>query len=545
MVAALAAGCGARTGLRVPSVSQDASVFIDVPVFADVPDAACPGDGLVAPRVLALASAHAALAVAPEWSTPRAANTADGAGWTLAAPADGVAALVAATAALSLVDLAAFAEDAVVAATGAVPVLVGRHGSVAGGWTLQRSVFRVAQPGTAAALRDRVGAALHLASGPADAGFATASAFTVEVTTALRADRPADAGVVLVAVAPETLFADAAAATAVRVDDLLNGTGLGDADGSLEASCAAVDATRPGTADFLWLVDTSYSMGPHQERLGTVAQRFFDDLRAAGVDFRVGVMNAGSVPPGPDLDAPGFAWIDGASVGGAQRLAWTVTEDPFGGDPLDTLQPYPLAGMREEPLAAGVLTTEAMARRAPDPTHARDFRPGAVRVAFFVSDEAGTNDDVRYFARDLVRWGASRDDRVRAVTAWYRNQGFRTYALATIFRNQPCPSTTNFVPCLVSANGGATIPIGTATEAEITAALHQIAGAVAGAASEFAVPFAPVSSTLRVRVDGAPVPRSHADGFDYDDGARALSFYGSAHRPRPGQTVRMAAFRWR
>ena len=193
MVAALAAGCGARTGLRVPSVSQDASVFIDVPVFADVPDAACPGDGLVAPRVLALASAHAALAVAPEWSTPRAANTADGAGWTLAAPADGVAALVAATAALSLVDLAAFAEDAVVAATGAVPVLVGRHGSVAGGWTLQRSVFRVAQPGTAAALRDRVGAALHLASGPADAGFATASAFTVEVTTALRADRPADA----------------------------------------------------------------------------------------------------------------------------------------------------------------------------------------------------------------------------------------------------------------------------------------------------------------------------------------------------------------
>ena len=68
---------------------------------------------------------------------------------------------------------------------------------------------------------------------------------------------------------------------------------------------------------------------------------------------------------------------------------------------------------------------------------------------------------------------------------------------------------------------------------------------MAGAASEFAVPFAPVSSTLRVRVDGAPVPRSHADGFDYDDGARALSFYGSAHRPRPGQTVRMAAFRWR
>ena len=36
-----------------------------------------------------------------------------------------------------------------------------------------------------------------------------------------------------------------------------------------------------------------------------------------------------------------------------------------------------------------------------------------------------------------------------------------------------------------------------------------------------------------------------ADGFDYDDSARTILFRGNTYRPRRGQAVRAAYFRWR
>jgi hypothetical protein len=518
-----------------------------VQVLVEPADPLCPGYALVEPSVVSPPSGDLHLAFESGWSTPRMNPGPDGTLIATDAPTDDVAAL-----ALDLVgagDLAMVAgelEGRVAGSVGATAVLVGREGTTASGLRFRRSTFRVAsQPTTAGVLRDRVARDVgRLHPGALNPGFGTYNTFVYEVTTLLRPDTRRV--LVLFAAAPERRFDDPRAPTAARLQDVTNATGVGRVSQSLDVVCQRLVATRNVTADFLWLVDTSGSMNDDQERLGNTAERFFREMLAAGIDFRVGVVQAGSLAAALDLDNPGFEWIRGDSPTGPRDLAWSVTFRRFQNNNQDNLSPYPLDGQKEEPLAAGVITSLELERRMPsDPMARRAFRPGAERVAFFVSDERGNNDDLRYFSTDTARWGATIDARIRGVTGWYRDRGFLTFSISNLFAPRQCPSIENFVPCVVTANGGAFIPLETATDAEVSAALSRIVDAVAGAASEFVLTRPPLSSTLRVRVEETLVPRSRAEGFDYDDPSRAIVFRGGMFRPRRGQAVRAAYFLWR
>ncbi len=530
------------------SLSTGAPLLCPASVVAEPEDPLCPEYALVEPAVVALPGSSMQFAFESEWSTPRVnAGGPEGAGIVASDdPADDVAALVWEFAAPRDLDTTASElEGRVASSVGATPVLVGREGATHEGLRYRRSSFRVAaQPTTAAVVRDRVARDVAgLNPGYYAQGFSTQRTFVVEVTTVLRpAERRA---VMILAAAPETSFDDAARATAHRLQDVTNTSGLAARTASLDVTCQRNMATRTVTADFLWLVDTSRSMEDDQERLGNTAERFFREMNAAGIDFRVGVMQAGSRADGLDLDDPGFAWISGADPAGPRQLAWQVTYRPFRDEPGDTLSPYPLEGQEEEPLAAGIVTTEAMDRRAPaDPTSRRSFRPDATRAAFFVTDEIGTNDDGRYFSLSPARWGASGPDRVRNTARWYGEHGFLTFGMANLFTRAQCPTVENFVACVVIGNGGAYIPLDTALDAEVSAALSRIADAVAGASSEFTLDRPPVSSTLRVAVDARLAPRSRADGFDWNQDAQTLVFRGNTYRPRRGQAVRSAYFWW-
>jgi len=526
-----------------------APLVCPVVVEADPADPLCPEYALEEPTVVALPLGAMQFAFERGWSTPRLNAGVDGRGGMVAsdAPADDVAALVhdfTVTDGRRLDVVAGELESRVLSALGAVPVLIGRGGTTPDGVALRRSSFRVVSASTTAAVvRDRVARdVVGLNPGTAAPGFTASTRFVLEVTTAL--DPSTGRGALIVSAAPEARFDDVRAGVSVRLQDVTNGTGLARTGARLDVECRRIVATRTVTADFLWLVDTSRSMDDDQTRLGNTADRFFREMNAAGIDFRVGVVQAGSAAQGPDLDDPGFAFIPGSAADGPERLAHTVTYQRFNDDPRDRLQPYPLLGGQEEPLSAAVVTTEALERRAGDLSDARRFRPGATRALFFVTDEAGTNDDARYFELDRARWGALREDRVQGVTEYFRTRGYLTFAMANVFVRQPCPSLENFVTCVSVGNGGAYIPLSTANDAEVSAALSRIVDAVAGAASEFALERAPVSSTLRVRVDATAVPRSRADGFDYDDVARSLVFRGGTFRPRRGQAVRAAYFHW-
>ncbi len=553
---------GGPTATITPDVAGDYDIVVSTPyslstgetlqcpvsLAVEPEDPLCPEYALVEPSVVPLPGSTMQFAFESVWGTARV-NPGGPEGTGIVAsddPTDDVAALV--WERVSTRDLeteASELEGRVASAVGATPVLVGRGGTTHEGLRYRRSSFRVtALTTTAAVVRDRVARDVAgLNPGPYASGFSEQRTFVIEVTTVLRpAERRA---VMILATAPESLYETPSRATAYRLQDVTNTSGLARASATLDVTCQRTVATRTVTADFLWLVDTSRSMEDDQERLGNTAERFFREMNSAGIDFRVGVVQAGNAASGPDLDDPGFAWIRGTDAQGPQQLAWQVTYRPYRDQREDTLSPYPLEGQEEEPLAAGIVTTDAMDRRAPsDPSSARSFRPGATRAAFFVTDEVGTNDDGRFFSLAPARWGATGPDRVRGVARWYDEHAFLTFGMANLFTRAQCPSVENFVACVVLGNGGAYIPLNTALDAEVSSALSGIVDAVAGASSEFTVDHPPVSSTLRVAVDTRLAPRSRADGFDWNQEAQTLVFRGNTYRPRRGQAVRSAYFWW-
>jgi hypothetical protein len=517
-------------------------------IVAEPEDPLCPEYALTEPVVVPLPGSSMQFAWDPVWSTPRInAGGPEGTGIVVSdVSRDDVAALVMETVATRPLDeTAGEIEGRIASVIGATPVLVGRGGSTSDGLRYRRSSFRVvAQPTTAAVVRDRVARDVAgLNPGVYQEGFSTATTFVLEVTTVLRPEERR--AVVLFATAPETLYDTAMRSTAYRLRDVTNASGLSRTGARYDVTCQRDMATRTVAADFLWLVDTSRSMEDDQERLGNTAERFFAEMNSAGIDLRVGVLQAGNIRSGIDLDSPGFEWISGSDPRGPQQLAWQVTYRAYRDDPADTQSPYPFEGQEEEPLAAGVVATEAMeARAASDPTSRRSFRPDATRVAFFVTDEIGTNDDNRFFARFPMTWGATGAERVLATTQWFARRSFLTFAMSNLFTRAPCPNVDNFVACVVQGNNGAYIPLNTALDAEVAAALSRIADSVAGAASEFQLDRAPISSTLRVAVETRLAPRSRADGFDWDQDSRSLVFRGNTYRPRRGQMVRSAYFWW-
>jgi len=427
-------------------------------------------------------------------------------------------------------------ESAVVTTLGAVPILVGQAITTHEMLPAVSSLYRV-PTGDLGALRDRLRTALAPGGDfGTTGGFGAQGETYIELTTVYRADR--NKTVVLATVTAAVAANDPMQPASILGDDISNTTGLAESDRVLDNACQRFTADRESAADFLWLVDTSGSMSDDQERLGRTAQRFFAGLEGAGVDFRVGVFEAGS--GALDLDQPGFRFIQGADPGGARMLAWQVTYTTFMTDRRDTFAPYRFPGGQEEPLAASVIAYESLRRRGVqgelDPD--RRLRDNATTVAFYVTDETGSNDDTRYFARDLPRWGTSYPDRLRSMLAFLRSQRIQTFGLVADFRTDCAnPNVQDFPKCVILGNGGAFIPITTATDTEVMTAMSRVVDSVAGATSQFVLDRTPVSSTLQVRVAGRSVPRSRIDGFDYDPAARAVVFYGSTYRPRRGTDV--------
>ena len=92
-------------------------------------------------------------------------------------------------------------------------------------------------------------------------------------------------------------------------------------------------------------------------------------------------LGAGCVAASPPRPGGGDRVLgDRPLAEGPRRLAWEVTYRPYRENAADQLAPYPLEGQEEEPVAAGVVTTLAMERRAPaDPP--ANFRRTASRSA--------------------------------------------------------------------------------------------------------------------------------------------------------------------
>lgn len=412
------------------------------------------------------------------------------------------------------------------------------------------STYRVARNTTASAIRDTLVQPFVGVMPPGGGGAGAGTEFLLDVTTVRRGGRDD----LIVAVAPRLALEDYTKPTGIRLSDLVNTTGVAQEGKTLGFNCQVFKADKPAIADFLWTVDTSGSMSDDQERLGNTAIKFFQRMTSAGVDFRVGVLTSGSTSL--NLDSPGFKFINGSDPMGPLQLCQQVTVGtcPMGGG--DALQPYPFSGGSEEPIAAGVVAHWTFkSRPMPETNPDRKFRDGARVVVFAVTDEpesltnstTDANDWNNYFSRsqdpELKKpWSSGTYDATALtnIVSYFKRNQVLTFGMVPVYSSRACgpnPHVNDIPRCTIEGNGGATIPIATALDAEVSAAMNKIVDAVAGATSQFKLDRSPITATIKVRVRGVDVPRSRSNGFDYDAASKAIVFYGSQYRPMMGDEV--------
>jgi hypothetical protein len=408
-------------------------------------------------------------------------------------------------------------------------------------WVVERA-------GSASALRDALIRPLTGAAAPAGgAEVGAAGAFVVEATVTRRATGMTTMRTdVIVAVAPRAAYDDIARPTGVRATDLVNTTGVAEAQKALDAACDVFRAPPTPPVDFLWTVDVSVSTAGRQQSIGATAERFFARLRAAGVDFRVAVLAAQPEPF--DFATPGLHWVSGDDPMGPRELAFRVTTERYQMDAADLLAPYPNPGrfaVDESPIFAAVNAHDQLSAAPAGAPADRRLRPGARVAVFFVGDESGLNDD-RRFAQDAARWGRTYNDRLPAVARYFSERHILTFGLVNDGGPGLCDpqGASDMRRCVILANRGAYAVIGRATDADIELAMARIVSAIVGDASPYALTRSPITSTLKVRVRDVDVPRSRADGFDYDPASRAVVFYGSTFRPRGGDPVAVSYRGW-
>ncbi|MBL8685434.1 MAG: hypothetical protein JNK05_40030 [Myxococcales bacterium] len=437
---------------------------------------------------------------------------------------------------------------------GVSPVLVGRGLTTHEMNPAVTSTYRVARATTASALRDAVIMPLvGAAAPPMMAAVGMSSEFYVDITTVRRTmGASMGANDVIVAVSPRASYDNPMLTTAPRVVDLVNTTAVAQNDKGLGFNCQTFRAGAAPQVDFLMTVDTSVSMDPHQQRIGRTASILFSNMAAAGIDFRVLVLSAEGERGFTFTGTPPY--VTGTTPMGANELAYDVTVDPYMGMAADTSAPYPIrSGMfqvqiGEEPIAAAVRAHLALGPMAPASTPAAwRLRPRAQLAAFFVADETGSNDDNRYFSRDVALWGATYADRLRNVVSYFRTNNILTFGMV----NTPDPAVmcvpgnaADMRRCVIVQNGGAYLDVARATDAEADAAMRRIVSAVVGAASPYRLTRPAITSTIKVRVRGMDVPRSRDNGFDYDSAANSIVFYGARFRPNMGDEVVVSYRLW-
>lgn len=432
--------------------------------------------------------------------------------------------------------------------SGVTSLLLGRPVTTHEGAQAVVSSYRIVRTGSSAsALRDVLLNPLVGGTAPGGGPVGSSGEFFMDITTV----RASSYNQVIVTIGPKTLYEDPTKATAIRANDLYNTSAVAQGSKDLDFSCQGFKASRASIADFMWTVDTSGSMGDDQVRLGNTANKFFTRLQSAGVDFRVGVLQAGSSQL--NIDSPGFSFINGTDPNGPKTLCGQVTYQACSTYPGENLRPYYMSGS-EEPTAAAVLMFAELKRRAGinEQNINRRLRAGALPVGFFVTDEPGSNDFGRYFqnAKDpdtLAPYGSSYNaTTLKNIVAYFKRNNILTFGLVPV-RSTACTTADVYdLPrCVIEGNGGASINITTALDAEVAAAMDRIVDAVAGASSQFKLDRTPITSTIKVNVANRDVPRSRSDGFDYDPASKAVMFFGTTYRPKMGDQVIISYRVWK
>jgi hypothetical protein len=372
-------------------------------------------------------------------------------------------------------------------------------------------------------------------------------------------------------------------AVAFGVDDVINGSAIGQVGDQLGQQCDLFQSQEDVKVDFIWVVDDSGSMGDAQDALSAAVNAMTTNLANAAMDWRIGMVTTAYYFTGASADRCDFTRDSGAfttcindvddmSTGDERHfesLKRILTGEYFDGANTQTDTYHWLPGT-----AAGAME---------DPTKIRN---DARVVVIFLTDAGDQSDSAdavpltvdvgnKPVANDLSGWTAWAQGGSAAVS-WDPNRtdeeplilggilcplgitdGFgdpigctgESDSTASNSGNYSLPFMYDSIGNLGGVTGAISQPDGanSAPDAEIEATILGILDSVSGQAAPYDLTKPPVSSTIKVALEGptqgdcagnagtgpvADVPRSRLNGFAFDGATQTIAFFGNC---RPSQ----------
>jgi hypothetical protein len=393
------------------------------------------------------------------------------------------------------------------------------------------------KPATVGAIRnwllDRIAEAPRSSGASADGPQATA--FIIQLTVV---SREAQAQlVVTAAVARRDAYDQQGSVIAPLVDDLGNGSAVSAADRVLDADChLKTVGTGQKKADILWVIDESGSTNDNRKAIIANAERFFAKALAAGLDFRMGV--TGMVDPPKTLGKLcSRISSDVADEGGVDRFLTAAEKDIFSAC---VENPPFRVSSREYGLAA---IYHGVQRHLPRADRKDRFRPGASIVVIAVTDEApqelktsgvyngkiGFLTSNEYKSSTCVLPPDKKSQLDDYLAPWKQLLSSPDVKAKLHLIGGSCASTCRAeIPYgykeLVHHLGGQTADI---CQDDLGPTLQVIIDSIAAGASPGRLSARPISSTLKVELDGSRLARSsgHQPGYSYSAVENALTFY--------------------
>jgi hypothetical protein len=279
-----------------------------------------------------------------------------------------------------------------------------------------------------------------------------------------------------------------------RMNDLSNTTHIASAsDGDL-MRCDVFEPQESAKADFYWVLDHSGSMNTHNSNMAALANDFFNQLANAGIDYRLGVtmMN--------DWDGrlrPQAGWHTDLNTFN-QEVAWVVGEN----------------GAYEWGLRDGKRGIEYMKHLTNEDPGNHRMRPDATTITIWISDE-----ETEYISSNGINTAAGQTFMQEMIDFYPRH----AVGFSITGDGGSCGFQDGEAYRIVSqATGGADASLCAADYQETFENIIHAATGYGG----YDLPDTPISSSIRVFVEGEWVPRSRTNGFDYFERNNTIAFFG-------------------
>jgi hypothetical protein len=318
-----------------------------------------------------------------------------------------------------------------------------------------------------------------------------------------------DQRLVAIAVTPEQAYRSRGKVR-MRMEDLTNTTNVSEVVDLPATRCAKFDAARPSPkVDFYWVLDQSGSMIDHNEKLAAFAEQFENTVDNTALDYRFGVTNMDKrndghlrLPPGWHTDSSKFRTeVQKAVIDCQDQPSWIC------------------GGANEfglESAKRGI--TYMSGNGSTQPGSDERLRPDASLITIFMSDDE---------AKTIDYGNAGYNQLVKPYLQFFPNW---TTAFSIVADDKDCGTQEGRAYKDVALETGG--KVASLCSDDLTRLLEQIIFSAAGESSTYELPETPISSSLRVYMNGEWVPRNRENGFAYYEGQNAIAFFGN-YRPTP------------